>query len=146
MKIQKILVPFDFSEHSEKAFRWASALAEKWEARVHLFHVVQPPTYPPMMAGLMDPTQFEAGLRDDAARRLRDIAARERKVRIETEVRLGEPFHDICKAAKEGGFDLVVMGSHGRTGLAHVLLGSVAERVVRHSPCPVLVVTRESAT
>src|SRR3990172_1611917 len=101
MKIQKILVPFDFSPHSEKALRWAAGLAEKWEARIQLFHAVQPPTYPPMMAGLMDPTQFEASLRDDADRRLRDIAAREKKVRIETEVRLGEPFHEICWTAQE---------------------------------------------
>ena len=61
-------------------------------------------------------------------------------VQVETQVMVGEPFADICQSAAQEQADLIIMGSHGRTGLSHVLLGSVAERVVRHAPCPVLVV------
>jgi nucleotide-binding universal stress UspA family protein len=145
MRISKILVPYDFSEHSEKALSWAVGLAEKFDCRILALHVVQPPTYPPMMTGFMDPSQFEVGLQEDAGKKLKDAAAREKKARIDTRVLVGEPFWDICRVAKDEKADLIVMGSHGRTGLAHVLLGSVAERVVRHSPCPVLVTTRKAS-
>jgi nucleotide-binding universal stress UspA family protein len=144
MQLKKILVPFDFSDHSQKALTWALGLAGKWEAEIRLLHVFQPPMYPPMMAGFLDPSQFEAGLRLEATRRLKEVADREKARRIDTQVTIGEPFVDICRVAKEDGFDLIVMGSHGRTGLAHVLVGSVAERVVRHATCPVLVVSRHA--
>lgn len=145
MRIQRILVPFDFSEHSEKALRWAAAMGEKWGAPLLLLHVVAPPVYPPMMAGFMDPTQFETSLKLDAEKRLRQVAEGLQGVRAEARVEIAEPFHEICRVAQEGRSDLIVMGTHGRTGMAHVLLGSVAERVVRHAPCPVLVVGRQAA-
>jgi universal stress protein A len=65
---------------------------------------------------------------------------------IDTKVIIGEPFGDICHVTEEEKVDLLVMGSHGRTGMSHVLLGSVAERVVRHAPCPVLVVGKKAYT
>lgn len=61
---------------------------------------------------------------------------------VQTTVVVGSPFHDICKIAAQSKSDLIVVGSHGRTGLSQVLLGSVAERVVRHAPCPILVVSK----
>jgi len=103
--------------------------------------------YPPGVMGGFDTVQFETSLKEDAERRIREIIARESKVgqlEIQCQVKVGEPFWDICRVAEEEKVDLIVMGSHGRTGLAHVLLGSVAERVVRHAPCPVLVVGRKT--
>jgi len=145
MQVNKILVPFDFSEHSEKALRWAIGIAEKWKAKVLLFHVV--PTllqYPPAVMGGFDTTRFETSLLEDAEQRMKGVVAKEKRLEIESKVMMGEPFRDICRMAEEEKADLIVMGSHGRTGLAHVLLGSVAERVVRHAPCPVLVVGRKT--
>ncbi len=149
MQINKILVPFDFSERSEKSLRWAVGMAEKWQAHILLFHVVSSST-PPLMTtevateGFYDMAEMEADLQQDADQRIKEVAAKEKTVNIETEVRVGEPFWDICRTAEEEEVDLIVMGSHGRTGLAHVLLGSVAERVVRHAPCPVLVVGKQT--
>jgi len=144
MQINKILVPFDFSERSEKSLRWAVGMAEKWQAHILLFHVVSAST--PLMAteAFYDVAQLEADLQQDADRGIKEVAAKEKTVNIETEVRVGEPFWDICRTAEEEKVDLIVMGSHGRTGLAHVLLGSVAERVVRHAPCPVLVIGKKT--
>ncbi len=145
MQIKKILVPFDFSEHSEKALHWAGSIAEKWQAQVLLLHVVPTPTHPPMVTGgFFDITQFETSLREDAERRVRERVAKEKRQGIESKVVVGVPFLDICRTAEREKVDLIVMGSHGRTGLAHVLIGSVAERVVRHASCPVLVVGKKT--
>ena len=147
MNIQKILVPFDFSEYSEKACQWAVGMAEKWGARVLVLHVVPRPTYPPVLMGShFNAADFEAGLRTEAEERACAFVAgvSHEGVPIDVKVMIGEPSWDICKMAEEEGSDLVIMGSHGRTGLGHVLLGSVAERVVRLSSCPVLVVGRKA--
>ncbi len=144
MQIHKILVPFDFSEHSEKALHWATGIAEKWQAQVLLFHVVSAATYPMMTEAYYNTAQVEARREEDAKQQLKEMAAKEKTVNIETKVKVGEPFWDICRAAEEEKMDLIVMGSHGRTGLAHVLLGSVAERVVRHASCPVMVVNKKA--
>jgi nucleotide-binding universal stress UspA family protein len=148
MKVERILVPFDFSEHSEKALRWATGLAEKWQAVVLLFHVVPTPAYPPIVVeSFLDTARLEASLAEDARRRMAEVVGKGgRAVAVRSRVEVGEPFWDICRVAEEENVDLIVMGSHGRTGLAHVLLGSVAERVVRHAPCPVLVVGRKTRT
>lgn len=148
MKINSILVPTDFSGYSDRAFAWALELADKWQARLELLHVVPTPTYPPMMIGEggFNPADYESSLKDEAGKQLAALADRADKPggAIKTTVVLGSPFHDICTIAEQAKSTLIVMGSHGRTGLSHVLLGSVAERVVRHAPCPVLVVGKEA--
>ncbi|MBI3757056.1 MAG: universal stress protein [Deltaproteobacteria bacterium] len=147
MDIRKILVPFDFSEYSEKACSWAVAMAEKWRARILLLHVVPRPTYPPVLIGThFNAVDFEAGLQAEAEERMRAFVEKTEHGRVPIDVRvlIGEPSWDICKIAEEEAYDLVIMGSHGRTGLGHMLLGSVAERVVRLSPCPVLVVGKKA--
>jgi nucleotide-binding universal stress UspA family protein len=147
MDIRRILVPCDFSKYAEKALTWALELAERWRSRVLLLHVIPRPSYPPMLMGsYFDVAQFEASLQAEAEARAKEIVARagNKAVQIETQVIIGEPFSDICRTAEDEKVDLIVMGSHGRTGLRHVLLGSVAERVVRHAPCPVLVVGKKA--
>ncbi len=148
MDIRRILVPFDFSEYSEKAFTWALAMAERWRARLLLLHVVPQPSYPSMVMGTFNVAEFETGLKADAEVRAKEFLGRtgSKTVQIDARFVIGEPFNDICRIAEEERADLIVMGSHGRTGLSHVLLGSVAERVVRHAPCPVLVVGKEAPT
>lgn len=146
MQIQIILVPCDFSASAEHAFRWAVGIAEDWQAKIVLLHVI------PVAARvsyadarfLLDLPKLEAQLRAVAELRIRTFIAQEGRggVPIETRVLLGDPCWDICQAVEREHADLLVMGSHGRTGLAHVLLGSVAERVVRHAACPVLVARR----
>jgi nucleotide-binding universal stress UspA family protein len=149
MQIKVILVPCDFSAYVEHAFRWAVGIAEDWQAKIVLLHVV------PLAARvsysdakiLLDLPRLEAQLIAVAELRIRTFIAKEGTggVPIETRVILGDPFGEICQAAEREHADLIVMGSHGHTGLAHVLLGSVAERIVRHASCSVLVARRPAS-
>jgi nucleotide-binding universal stress UspA family protein len=144
MQLKTILVPCDFSQYAEHAFKWAVGLAETWGARIVLVYVdplFASTTYPGDVLPV-DRTAIEAQVRATATQRLMEFAAKKGTsgVVVETRAILGDPFSEICQTAEREPVDLIVMGSHGRTGLAHVLLGSVAERVVRHARCPVLVV------
>lgn len=149
MQLKVILVPYDFSEYAEHAFRWALGIAEDWGAKIVLVHVIplaSRVSYPDAMF-LLDIPKLEAQLIADAEKRLSAFVAKEGTsvVPVETRTIMGDPFREICQAAEREHAELIVMGSHGRTGLAHVLLGSVAERVVRHAPCPVLVARRPAS-
>lgn len=141
MQIRKILVPYDFSAHSKEALDWALELAEKWQATVEMMHVVH--ILPPVVD---IPNDIYADVeRDqiaDAQQRLEAMRVEKTKgsqATIDIHVQRGVPFQSICEHAETQQTDLIVMGSHGRTGLSHVFIGSVAERVIRHAPCPVLV-------
>jgi nucleotide-binding universal stress UspA family protein len=140
--IRKILVPVDFSEPSREALRFACDLARRYEAQVTLLHAYQLPGYAfpegYLVAGPASVNDL-LGLVDKALAEARREAEAE-GVKVETRAVMGVAFAEIVRAAREGGFDLVVMGTHGRTGLKHALLGSVAEKVVRKAPCPVLTV------
>jgi nucleotide-binding universal stress UspA family protein len=140
MAITRILVPTDFSVDADAAFRYARELAEVFHAELHLFHVVDDP----LAAGMWSADVYTAeiaGLRvnlmQDAEKRVKDAVPPNTK-RVSTEVRIGLPFKQIVEAARDWRADLIVMGTHGRTGLAHAVMGSVAERVLRQAPCPVL--------
>ena len=141
MTIQHILVPTDFSPYAEQALDYAIALAKRLQARVTLIHVISPvlwgtgdvPAAPP-------PTYCEA-IEAEVQQGIEAALKRVRAAGLEgqTLVAYGAPFDRIITTARDQGVDLIVMGTHGRTGLPHLFLGSVAERVVRLAPCPVLV-------
>ena len=143
MEIKTILVPCDFTKHSEQAFMWALGFAEHWGAKVRLFNVVPlfAHTVYPEGTSLLDLPRIEAEMVAGAEQQLHKLVATKEStaVKVECAAVVGDPFWEICQEAERKHADLIVMGSRGRTGLSHVLLGSVAERVVRYAPCPVLV-------
>jgi universal stress protein A len=138
MTLKKILIPVDFSPHSDQAMQTGLALAEQAGATVMLFHVIpQPPVEVTRMVATEK--QVEAELRRSAENELKTRATG-KKVPVESLVVWGgNPVTEICLVAARQNIDLIVMGSHGRTGLDHMLIGSVAERVIRHAPCSILV-------
>jgi nucleotide-binding universal stress UspA family protein len=144
IQLNRILVPVDFSEFSRHALRYGCALAEKFGAELHLLHVVEP-YYPPVPeAGFMlgERDEYLSALKAAAERELTGLpgASQAQGIRMVRSVVAGPPFVEIVRYAREHAMDLIVVGSHGRSGLAHVLMGSVAERVVRKAGCPVLTV------
>jgi nucleotide-binding universal stress UspA family protein len=144
---KKILVPVDFSVGSRQALDLAATMARAFNASVEVFHVWQPP--PLVNAPLMfvpesgaPPQALEDVARRLATAELKTLVDRLRSAGVsdvQSRVVIGNPAHEILAQAA-CGFDLVVMGTHGRTGLAHAILGSVAEKVVRRASCPVMTV------
>lgn len=144
-KLGSILVPVDFSEPSRKALHYAKKFAQQFDATITLVHVVEPLAYPPDFAvvPLLPPDIEETRTRELQAQ-LAELAANVGGgVKTKAVVRTGRAWQEVVDFAKSGGFDLIVVSTHGYTGLKHALLGSVAEKVVRHAPCPVLVVRPE---
>lgn len=142
--LKKILLPTDFSEYSDSARDYACSFAEKFGAELHLLHVLQDLVAMAPEPGMAFPPpgdymkELQASAEQALAKRPGVTLPEECK--IVRDVRHGTPFVEIIRYAKEFDVDLIVMGTHGRSGLAHVLLGSVAEKVVRKAPCPVLTV------
>jgi nucleotide-binding universal stress UspA family protein len=146
--IKRVLVPTDFSPASDIAFRYALDLAGKQHATLHLLHVIEESSiaaaYPDGF--YVEPPGLRAQVIDEGIRRLKDMLAAcvTARVTTTTEVRIGRPSRTIVDIATSRGTDLIVMGTHGRSGFAHLMLGSVAERVVRTAPCAVLTVRETS--
>jgi nucleotide-binding universal stress UspA family protein len=140
MTAQHILVPLDFSSYAEQALDSAIALAQKPQARVTLLHVIQPPGVN-VAGGIWPSATFLQELEAAITRDMEGYLARVTSAGLAGEIVVvhGVPFQEILDTAKARQVDLIIMGTHGRTGLAHVLLGSVAEKVVRLAPCPVLI-------
>ena len=145
--ISKILVPVDFSDGSRAALELAASFAKRFDASMELLHVWAPPTMVPMplvvvTSGAEQPMTLEELARTTAGTQMKDLVEPLRKQGIETHARvaIGTPAREIVDLATLGHFDLIVMGTHGRGLIAHALLGSVAEKVVRHAQCPVLTV------
>jgi nucleotide-binding universal stress UspA family protein len=142
--LRRILVPTDFSEHSRKALMYAAAFAEKFGAEITLLHVYQNlPVFQPDAAtggpSIIPPVdQLTGPVHAALEREIRESNLQGLGVRHE--MREGAPHEEIVQFAKDKETDLIIMGTHGRGWLAHVLLGSVAEKVVRKAPCPVLTV------
>lgn len=142
---KRILWPTDFSTHSLRGGKYAYGLSELFGAEFHLLHAIPPPLTPD--ASLLMPADIPAACSETelfsaADRSLRELVARQfaGTVQIVTHVAFGNPWPTICKYAKDNEIQLIVVTTHGRTGLGHVLIGSTAERIVQHACCPVLVV------
>jgi nucleotide-binding universal stress UspA family protein len=143
ISLNRILIATDFSEHARVALRYAVALGQAFDSEVVLCHILEtsdllahlPPTgeayFPPEVL-----QQQETHAKAQCEKLLAEVGYK----RIRYTVRQGSPFVEIIATAREEEADLLVVGTHGRGAIAHMLLGSVAERIVRKSPCPVLTV------
>ena len=137
-RLRKILVPVDFSEHSRKAVEYAIAFAKQFGADLNLVHVVRPYPVGPEMA----PVDIESI--QDAKTELETMRKQVAEtVHCQASLRTGDPCFEVISAARQLDVDLIILSTHGRTGLAHLVLGSTAEKLVRHAECPVLVVRRQ---
>lgn len=135
LPIKTILHPTDFSKPSEYALRFACALARDYKARLLLLHVVEPPVYYGELGMTVPlPADFHENLHE----RLSHLVPPECGVPVETMLVEGNAAREVRRVSEEQHCSLIVLGTHGRTGLSRVLLGSVAEDVVRHSLVPVL--------
>ncbi len=142
LDIKRILVPLDFSTNSELALDYARAMAQRFGAELHLVHVCEVPALvaAPADTYAMAYAEWSECLADDAERQLVALQKRLPEVRTSSEVVFGNPAKCIVTAANVKRSDLIVMGTHGRGPIMHMLMGNVAERVVRAAPCPVLTV------
>ena len=141
IEFHHILVPTDFSEPSLAATQYGLEFARRFGATLHLLHVIEDPkVYVPLVESF--PYATREDLETFARTRLENWIQPEdaRGVAIETRFVHGKPFVEIVRDAREHAADLIVLGTHGRGPAAHLLLGSVAEKVVRKAPCPVLTV------
>ncbi len=139
LSLRRILVPIDFSKNARQALHFAVPLAEQSSARITLLHVAEPVIYPTEMTIVVTDEQAIA-----AAARRQLVALGQKlvppKLRGEMIVRRGQPYFEIAEVAREKKADLIVLTTHGYSGIKRILLGGTAERVVRHAPCPVLTV------
>jgi nucleotide-binding universal stress UspA family protein len=137
-KVEKIFVPTDFSPCSQEAIAYAVFLAGQLNATILLTHVLEPISYPIDFA-MIEYADYDQMKTVQALDRIAR-SWRQKGIQIETHLFKGDPVTEIVKKAKDLECDLIVMGTHGRTGMAHLMMGSVAERIVRTSSVPVLTV------
>ena len=136
MQAKKILFPTDFSHCSDAALPVATSLARDTGAKLLIVHVEEPPMAyggGEMYYGMPDP------MADDLRTMLQRVAPPDPKVPYEHHLLIGDPATAVAELAAKEGTDLIVMGTHGRTGLRRLLMGSVAEAIVRRAPCPVFI-------
>jgi universal stress protein A len=153
---RRILVPVDYSEHSRTSVRVAAELAKELGASVDIVHVWDRPTYVSDAVMVRRPGEEHRSLseliRENAEKDMTDFLATleiPEGVRVTHRMCSGEPAQKLVEETRSGGYDLIVVGTHGRAGVLHLLLGSTAERLIRLSPVPVLVVPpkgREAAS
>jgi nucleotide-binding universal stress UspA family protein len=140
IRLGKILVPIDFSDPARKALKYATAFASHFHASLILLHVVEF-NFVGSDFGLVELSQVEADMKQSAVQRIDEWLKQEvgKNLVAESMVRCGRPYLEIIDTAKESEANMILIAAHGHSSLAHVLLGSTVERVVRHAPCPVLV-------
>ncbi len=145
IEVKRILVPLDFSSHSEAVIEWAAHLAEEHAAQILLLHAYHLPLEFQQLEGAYLPPDFWTNVKKEAQQTIERHAEalRKRGLTVETLVREGYAATVIEEEAERQHADLIVIGTRGLSGLKHLLLGSVAERVVQKSPCPVLTVKTE---
>ncbi|MDP6700618.1 MAG: universal stress protein [Candidatus Latescibacteria bacterium] len=141
-KLKKILIPTDLSEYARYALPYAVELARTNGAEIHLVHVLDTTWLAPAAAAEF-PGQLSVAIDNSeelAAETLREMGADIKEVPVHTKTLVGAPHVEIVRYARQQETDLVVVSTHGRTGLSHALIGSVAEKIVQMAPCPVLTV------
>jgi nucleotide-binding universal stress UspA family protein len=141
--LQRILVPIDFSEHSKSALKYAIPFAQQFKASIDLIYVVEPTIYPADFSfGQIGFPNVEEELRVRGNDELEKLITKEISGQVSSRkvVRTGKPFYEINQYAQEEDIDLIIIATHGHSGMEHILFGSTAEKVVRKAPCPVLVV------
>ena len=140
--IRRIMVPLDFSDHSHKALDYAVKLAEQFGSEIEMVHVVTPVIYTEGMVLPAAMENLDQETEKNARKNLAKLAEREEVAALKhkTTVLTGTPYDEIVSHARDRETDLFFITTHGRTGLQHFLLGSTAEKILRHAPCPVMVV------
>ena len=141
--LRKILVPIDFSDYSKKALQYAVPFARQFNARIYLLYVVEPTIYPADFSfGQIGMPNVENELRMKGEQELQELIKNEIKGAVPSEalVKVGLPFVEVVSFAKDEKIELIIVATHGHSGVEHVLFGSTAEKIVRKAPCPVLVV------
>ena len=139
--IKKVLVPVDFSDYSKSSLKYAVNLAKQFNAEVCLIYVVEPMVYPPDFSmGQIAIPSVDIEMDKRALEELNNLAKKEIPPDIKSKVivKTGKPFVEIIETASEENVDLIIIATHGHSGIEHVLFGSTAEKVVRKAPCPVL--------
>jgi universal stress protein A len=139
-KIKKILVPTDFSPESEKSLDYAVMTAKKFGAKILLFHAIEPFPYTTTDAFMV--VDNSEALKNIAETLIKNSTAllKKKGIQVKPSLSVGSPAREIVMKAETEKADMIIMGTHGRTGVEHVLLGSVAEKVIRLAKCPVLTV------
>ena len=150
-EIRRILVPVDFSECSRAALEHATVLAERFGASIDVLHVWEPPHYvgPEFLIEERGETGHplqQAALNQAGTEMDEFLSGFRQRARFSVRFESGKPYETIIKLAANEPYDAIVMGTHGRSGLAHMLIGSVAEEVVRTAPCPVMTIRRPDVT
>ncbi|MBI4428843.1 MAG: universal stress protein [Ignavibacteriales bacterium] len=143
IRLRRILVPIDFSEYSKNALKYAIPFAHQFLASIDLLYVVEPAIYPADFSfGQVGFPNVEEELRKRGTEELESLMKKEigRRLPARFSVRTGKPFYEINQYAREEDVDLIIIATHGHSGMEHILFGSTAEKVVRKAPCPVLVV------
>lgn len=140
LNIRKIMVPTDFTAFSDQAVEYASVIAKRFDSTIILVHVIEPLTYD--LTDTIQVIDHFVALKAIAEPILDNLQKKLLKKGLQAKTFLlkGNPYLEIVEKARKTGVDLIIMGTHGRTGIKHLLVGSVTERVVRLAPCPVLTV------
>jgi nucleotide-binding universal stress UspA family protein len=138
LPIRTILHPTDFSKHSDYAFRLACSFAQAHGAKIHVLHIARGPVIAPV-EGVIPPEPER--YKEELTEKLNQMQGEDPNILVEHQlVFVGDPAAEICRVAHAIKAELIVMGTHGRTGLGRLLMGSVAAKVVREAPCPVVTV------
>lgn len=139
--IKKILVPIDFSDYSKSALKYAVNFAKVFNAEMYLIYVVEPVIYPPDFSmGQIAIPSVTIEMDERAKEELTKLAQQEIPADIQKHIiiKSGKPFVEIIETAAQEDIDLIIIATHGHSGVEHILFGSTAEKVVRKAPCPVL--------
>jgi nucleotide-binding universal stress UspA family protein len=141
LNINKILVPIDFSDYSKNTLKYSVNFSKTFNADLILVYVVEPVIYPPDFSmGQIAIPSVDLEMDKRAEEELKSLANKEipSNINIKTIIKTGKPFIEIIETASEEDVDLIIIATHGHSGVEHILFGSTAEKVIRKAPCPVL--------